>query len=45
MSKKPLTVPSGYVLIFRPYFTRNGVRIYAKRYGKRVWPLLIRRTK
>ena len=28
-------------LIFRPYFTRNGRRIYASQYGLRAFPLWV----
>jgi hypothetical protein len=43
--KRVLSVPPGYVLIFRPYYTKDGVRIYAKRYGLKAWPLLVPVTK
>jgi hypothetical protein len=37
------TVPPGYRLIFRAWKTdRNGNRMYAKDYGLKAWPLLIR---
>jgi hypothetical protein len=42
MSLKKLTVPRGYVLIFRPYITRkDGSRLYAASIGKRAFPLLV----
>ncbi len=45
MSKK-LTVPPGYILIFRPYYTdKNGNRVYAKWFGLKAWPLLVPVTK
>jgi hypothetical protein len=42
MSDKKLTVPPGYVLIFRAYITdKNGNRIYAKWFGLKGLPLLV----
>ncbi|MGN6728236.1 MAG: hypothetical protein ACTHJG_00160 [Rhodanobacteraceae bacterium] len=39
----PLPIPEGYVLVFRPYRTlKNGKRIYAKTYGKRAFPMLVK---
>ena len=35
-----------YVLIFRPYITlKNGRRLYASSYGRKAWPLWVRRNK
>ena len=40
--KKPATVPAGYQLIFRAWYTdKDGNRVYAKDHGLRGWPLLI----
>ena len=37
-----LTVPPGYVLIFRTYYLdKDGNRVYAKSYGYKAWPLVI----
>ena len=45
-ANKKLTVPPGYMLIFRAWKRdRDGNRMYAKDYGLRAWPLLIRRKK
>lgn len=39
-------VPAGYQVVFRAWYTdKNGNRVYAKDFGKRGWPLLIRRKK
>ena len=35
------TVKSGYIVIYTPYITRNGNRIYASSYGKKVFRLEI----
>lgn len=41
--KLPLPIPEGYVLIFRPYKTlKNGTRIYAKTFGFRAFPMLVK---
>lgn len=41
-TKKKLTVPTGYRLIFRAWKTdKDGNRMYAKDYGLRAWPLLV----
>jgi hypothetical protein len=41
--KLALPVPDGYVWIFRPYRDlKNGKRIYAKTYGFRAFPMLIK---
>ena len=38
-----LPIPEGYVLIFRPYRDlKNGKRIYAKTYGYRAFPMLVK---
>lgn len=45
MSEK-LKVPPGYRLIFRAWYTdKDGRRVYAKDFGKRGIPLLIRKRK
>lgn len=41
--KLALPIPDGYVLIFRPYRDlKNGRRIYAKTYGFRVFPMIVK---
>ena len=41
--KLALPIPEGYVLIFRPYRDlKSGKRIYAKTYGFRAFPMLIK---
>ena len=35
------TIKSGYIVIYTPYITRNGKRIYASSYGKKVFRLEI----
>lgn len=43
--KLTLPIPDGYVLIFRPYRDlKSGKRIYAKTYGYRAFPMLIKAT-
>lgn len=43
--KLALSIPEGYVLIFRPYRDlKCGKRIYAKTYGFRAFPMLIKAT-
>lgn len=38
-----LPIPDGYVLIFRPYRDlKNGKRIYAKTYGLRAFPMVVK---
>lgn len=32
----------GYVLIFRRFITRNGVRDDAWRHGKKAWPIWVK---
>ena len=45
MGDKP-SVPPGYVLIFRAYYTdRDGNRVYAKTFGLKAWPLLVPNNK
>jgi hypothetical protein len=34
-------IPPGKRLVFRPWITKNGVRVYAKQYGKRAFPILV----
>lgn len=36
-----IDVPVGKKLVFRPYVTIKGKRVYAKAYGKRAFPILI----
>jgi len=36
-----LTAPPGKRLIFRPWITVKGKRVYAKSYGKRVFPIYV----
>lgn len=41
----PLPVPEGYVLIFRPYRDlKSGKRIYAKTYGYRAFPMVVKKA-
>lgn len=41
--KLALPIPEGYVLIFRPYRDlKNGKRIYAKTYGYRAFPMVVK---
>lgn len=35
-------VPDGYVLKFVSHITVNGKVLYAKAYGKRAWPILVK---
>lgn len=38
-----LPIPDGFVLIFRPYRDlKNGKRIYAKTYGYRAFPMVVK---
>jgi len=38
-----MKIPNGYRLIFRAWRTdRHGNRLYARDYGLRAWPILIR---
>jgi hypothetical protein len=39
--KKKITVPDGYKLVFRPWITKNGKRLYASNFGLKAWPLLV----
>lgn len=40
------TVPEGYTVVYTPYITlRNGKRLYASTYGRKVWRLLVRTKK
>jgi hypothetical protein len=41
-SKPKFLVPEGYVVKFVAYITVNGKRLYAKAYGKRAWPILVK---
>ena len=38
----PIEVPPGFRLIFRAWITRDGKRIYARDYGLRGFPILVR---
>jgi hypothetical protein len=39
----PFPIPDGYELVFRPHRTlKDGRVIYAKHYGKRAFPMLVR---
>lgn len=41
--KLPLDVPEGYQVIFVASITlKNGKRIYAKSYGKKAFPLVVK---
>lgn len=35
-------IPDGYVVKFVSYITVKGKRLYAKAYGKRAWPILVK---
>lgn len=35
-------IPEGYIVKFVAYRTVNGKRLYAKAYGKRAWPILVK---
>lgn len=36
-------VPEGYHVVFTPWITlRNGRRLYASSYGRKVWRILVR---
>jgi len=35
-------LPDGYMIKFSAYKTVNGKRLYAKAYGYRAWPLLVK---
>lgn len=35
-------LPAGYIIRFVAYITVKGRRLYAKDYGKRAWPLLVK---
>lgn len=35
-------IPDGYVVKFVAYITVKGKRLYAKAYGKRAWPILVK---
>lgn len=36
-------VPEGYTVVYTPYITlRNGRRLYASSYGRKVWRLVVR---
>lgn len=36
-----IAIPPGKRLVFRPYVTIKGKRVYARAYGKRAFPILI----
>ena len=41
--KLALPIPEGFVLVFRPYRTlKNGKRVYAKTYGFRAFPMVVK---
>jgi len=43
MKSPQLAVPPGYKLIFRAWITgRGGKRIYARQYGIKAFPVLVR---
>ncbi len=42
MEAEKLTVPKGFMLIFRAWKTdKDGNRVYAKDHGLRGWPLVV----
>jgi hypothetical protein len=46
MSKKAVEkdVPEGYTVLYTPWITlRNGRRLYASAYGRKVWRILVRK--
>lgn len=41
--KLNLPIPEGYKLVFRPYTTlKNGKRVFAKQYGIRAFPMIVK---
>lgn len=41
--KLPLPIPEGYLLIFRPWKKlKNGTIIFAKTYGFRAFPMIVK---
>jgi hypothetical protein len=46
MEKRNDEVPEGCTVIFTPYITlKNGKRLYASAYGRKVWRLVVRTKK
>lgn len=43
MTKRHTPPPSGFRYVFRPWRTcpQTGMRLYAKAFGLRAWPILI----
>lgn len=42
MGTQKVPVPAGFRLIFRAWITgKDGIRVYAKDYGLKGWPILI----
>jgi hypothetical protein len=38
--------PEGYTVVYTPYITlKNGKRLYASAYGRKVWRLVVRTKK
>lgn len=40
--KLPFEIPPGYKVAFVAWVTKNGKRIYAKTYGKKAFPILVK---
>ena len=39
-------VPEGFTVVYTPWITlRNGKRLYASTYGRKVWRLVVRKKK
>jgi len=36
-----ISVPPGKRVIWRPYITKNGKRVYASSYGLRAFPIIV----
>lgn len=44
MQKENEPVPEGYTVVFTPYITlKNGKKLYAANYGRKVWRLVVRK--
>jgi hypothetical protein len=43
MSKNDTQLPDEYDTIFVSYITVKGKRLYARAYGKRAWPIKVKR--
>ena len=46
MANEAEQIPEGYEVVFTAYITlRNGKRLYAAAYGKKVWRILVRKKR